>query len=388
MAVWLKAVFDYGMNQEEIYHYTKAMLKSGVQLDFSYLKGFIVDKHSTGGIGDKVSIILAPLLAACGCYVPMLAGRGLEHTGGTIDKLETIPGYQIALDIKKFSTIVENVGASIMSQTIEICPADRKIYKLRDVTNTVASFPLICGSIMSKKIAEGIQVLVLDIKVGNGAFMKTLNEGKRLGSLLKQVGNTYGIQVETAYTNMNQPLGNSAGLWCEILESVECLKGNGPNDVMRVVYHLGEMVLKLVGFQYPQEMLKIAISDGSALKKFKEMVEAHGGSTASLDDSNTHTPKYSEKVYAERDGYIISMNTLSLGMAIKHLGGGCTTKMHGLDPTVGIVFHKKVGDKVNNGDILLEYFCSQKDKFIFAKKILQDVYDIDSEIVDPISLVY
>ena len=224
MTIWLKTVFDHGMNHEETLNYTQSMLNSGIILDFSHLPGFVIDKHSTGGVGDKVSIILAPLLATCGCYVPMLAGRGLGHTQGTIDKLESIPGYRSSLSLLEFQQIVQDVGISIMTQTEEICPADRKIYTLRDLTGTVASFPLICGSIMSKKIAEGIQGLVLDIKVGNGAFMKTLSKARELGLLLKGVGELYGIKVSTSFTDMNQPLGNTAGLWCEIVESVECLK--------------------------------------------------------------------------------------------------------------------------------------------------------------------
>ncbi len=247
MTMWLKAVFDHGMNQEETLKYTQSMLNSGVTLDFSNLPGFVIDKHSTGGVGDKVSIVLAPLLAACGCYIPMLAGRGLGHTQGTIDKLETIPGYRPSLSLLEFQQMVQDVGISIMAQTEEICPADLKIYALRDVTGTVASLPLICGSIMSKKIAEGIQGLVLDIKVGNGTFMKSLSQAKELGALLKGVGELYGMNVSTSFTDMNQPLGNTAGLWCEIVESIECLKGNGPDDVMSVVYHLGEKALKIAG---------------------------------------------------------------------------------------------------------------------------------------------
>ena len=185
MTSWLKVVFDHGMDHKETLNYTRTMLKSGAQLDFSHITGFVLDKHSTGGVGDKVSIVLAPLLAACGCYIPMLAGRGLGHTQGTIDKLETIPGYHPSLSLTEFKHIVENIGLSIIEQTHDICPADRKIYALRDVTNTIASFPLICGSIMSKKIAEGLDGLVLDIKVGNGAFMKTLDDAKKLGSILK-----------------------------------------------------------------------------------------------------------------------------------------------------------------------------------------------------------
>ena len=211
MTIWLKAVFDQGMNHEETMNYTQSMLNSGAHLDFSHLPGYVIDKHSTGGVGDKISLILGPLLAACSCYVPMLSGRGLGHTQGTIDKLETIPGYRLSLSLSEFQHMVQDVGISIMEQTEEICPADRKIYALRDVTDTVASFPLICGSIMSKKIAEGIQGLVLDIKVGNGAFIQTLSDAKALGALMHDVGKLYGLKISICYTGMDQPLGNTAG---------------------------------------------------------------------------------------------------------------------------------------------------------------------------------
>ena len=256
MTAWLNAVFQNGMSHEETLDYTRAMVNSGVTLDFSHLPGYVLDKHSTGGVGDKVSLVLGPLLASCRCYVPMLAGRGLGHTGGTIDKLESIPGYKTALSLTEFQKVVETVGVSIMEQTKEICPADRKIYALRDVTNTVASNSLICGSIMSKKIAEGVQGLVLDIKVGNGAFMKSLEQAKNLGILLKEVGELYGLKVSTCFTDMNQPLGKTAGLWCEVLESIECLQGNGPSDLMEVVYHLGSKALEIAGIKKPLEKLK------------------------------------------------------------------------------------------------------------------------------------
>ena len=388
MASWLKAVFHHGMNHEETLHYTCTMVKSGVQMDFSHLSGFVLDKHSTGGVGDKVSLILGPLLAVCGCYVPMLSGRGLGHTQGTIDKLESIPGFRSSLSIPEFKQIVEDVGISIMGQTEEICPADRKIYALRDVTNTVASFPLICGSIMSKKIAEGIQGLVLDVKVGDGAFMKSISEAEELGSLLKEVGELHGLKVSVCFTDMNQPLGNTAGLWCEVQESLECLKGNGSDDLMNVVYHLGKEALKLAGIKNQEELLKTAIVDGSALKIFREMVEAHGGSLERLNNPDTHSPKFIEKIYANRDGYIRSMDTLSLGIAIVHLGGGRIQNTDVLDPSVGIIFHKKIGDVINDGDILMEYFCSEKNKFNLGDDLFQKIYNIDLEDKIPQSLIY
>ena len=388
MTIWLKAVFDHGMNHEETLNYTQSMLNSGAQLDFSHLPGYVIDKHSTGGVGDKISLILGPLLAACSCYVPMLSGRGLGHTQGTIDKLETIPGYRLSLSLSEFQQIVQDVGISIMAQTEEICPADRKIYALRDVTDTVASFPLICGSIMSKKIAEGIRGLVLDIKVGNGAFMNTLSKAKELGMLLNSVGELYGINVSTSFTDMNQPLGNTIGLWCEVMESIECLKGNGPDDVMSVVYHLGKEALKIAGIYNPEEQLRIAIADGSAIDKFRQMVKAHGGSLESLDNPETHKPLFLQEVCAETEGYISFMNTFELGKAVVHLGGGRLHKEDTLDPTVGIVFHKKLGDSVHEGEPLLEYFCSDKYKFKSGKLYFKEAIQIKSKLPAPIELIY
>ena len=379
MTKWLEAVFEQGMNRAETMAYTKSMLNSGARLDFSHLSGYVVDKHSTGGVGDKVSLVLGPLLAACGCYVPMLAGRGLEHTGGTIDKLESIPGYKTALSLTEFQNIVETVGVSIMEQTAEICPADRKIYALRDVTNTVASIPLICGSIMSKKIAEGIQGLVLDIKVGNGAFMKTLSQAKELGTLLKEVGELYGLKVSTCFTDMNQPLGNTAGLWCEVLESVECLKGNGPDDLMAVVYCLGESALTLAGVNNPIRKLESAISDGSALEKFKQMVTAHGGSLRSSDETSVHEPKFRKKIFAEKEGFITGMNTLELGIAVTRLGGGRHQIENKLDFTSGICLYKKKGNKINKGEEIAEVFCSDEKELEIGSKIVKKTFRIDNK---------
>ena len=379
MTTWLNAVFQNGMSHEETLEYTKVMLNSGITLDFSHLDGLVLDKHSTGGVGDKVSIILAPLLASCGLYVPMLAGRGLGHTQGTIDKLEAIPGYKTALSLTDFQQIVEKVGVSIMEQTEEICPADRKIYALRDVTNTVASFPLICGSIMSKKIAEGIQGLVLDIKVGNGAFMKTISEAKELGELLKTVGELYGLKVSICLTDMNQPLGNTAGLWCEVLESVECLKGNGPSDLMQVVYHLGQKALDIAGIENSKEKLKSNIKNGKALKKFKEMVIAHGGGAEMFGTPQLHEPEFRKEIFAKEDGLIVEMDTLQLGQAVVQLGGGRIQKNDKIDYSTGILFHRKIGEFIEKGTPFLEYFCSDPVKFKSGGNLLKNIFTIQTQ---------
>ena len=388
MTTWLNAVFQNGMSHEETLDYTRAMVNSGVTLDFSHLPGYVLDKHSTGGVGDKVSLVLGPLLASCKCYVPMLAGRGLGHTGGTIDKLESIPGYKTALSLTEFQKIVETVGASIMEQTKGICPADRKIYALRDVTNTVASNSLICGSIMSKKIAEGVQGLVLDIKVGNGAFMETLEQAKGLGKLLKEVGELYGLKVSTCFTDMNQPLGNSAGLWCEVCESVECLKGNGPADLMAVVYHLGKSALEIAGIENPEEKLKSNIENGKALEKFNEMVDAHGGAFESIADSATHKPKYKKIIIAEDDGFITHLNTLEFGKAVVQLGGGRLAIGDKLDYSTGIQFYKKIGQTVSKGETLAEVFCSNIGKLEIGYSMICNAYRIEKNISTSLQLIY
>tara|TARA_B100000315_G_scaffold249780_1_gene281533 strand:- start:174 stop:1001 length:828 start_codon:yes stop_codon:yes gene_type:complete len=275
-----------------------------------------------------------------------------------------------------------------MEQTREICPADRKIYALRNSTGTVASLPLICGSIMSKKIAEGIQGLVLDIKVGNGAFMKTLSQAKELGSLLREVGELYGLKVSLCFTDMNQPLGNTAGLWCEVFESIECLEGNGPDDLMAVIYCLGESALTLAGVDDPIGKLESAISDGSALEKFKQMVTAHDGLPRSSDETSVHEPKFRKKIFAEKDGFITGMNTLELGNAVIRLGGGRVKKDDILDPTVGIIFHKKVGDIVHAGERMLEYFCSNPNKFETGANLFKSIFTVQPNEPNSPSLFY
>ena len=389
MTNWLKAIYHEGMNNEETLSYTQCMLNSGITLDFSYLNAYVIDKHSTGGVGDKVSFILGPILAVCGFYVPMLAGRGLEHTGGTIDKLESIPGYDVSLKIKDFKSNVEKNGISIMSQTDEICPADKKIYALRDMTKTVSSFPLICGSIMSKKIAEGIQGLLLDVKIGNGAFMKTLSDGKKLGGLLTRVGELYGIKVIPCYTNMDQPLGDYAGLWCEIMESIECLKGNGPDDLMELVYYLTEQAFNLSGVDFDLDRIKYIINEGLALDKFHDMVLAHGGSIESFENEKLNLPKFRGEIHSMETGYISFMDTRKIGMVLTNLcNGNDKGKINGLDFSAGIKFHKKIGNYIEKNEIVMEYFCSNKANFEKCKLELDKTFNVQIEKQSLMKLIY
>ena len=281
MTEFLKAVKDNGMNMDETISLTKTMIDSGEKMDFSHLNSYVADKHSTGGVGDKVSLILGPLMASLGITIPMIAGRSLGHTGGTIDKLETIPGFKTDLSIQEFKNCIEKIGLCIMSQTDSICPADKKMYALRDVTNTIDSMPLICGSIMSKKIAEGIRGLVLDIKIGNGAFMKNLKEGKDLASKLIKVGGAFNVSTDVIFSNMDQPLGRTAGMWCEVNESINAMNGEGAEDLMNVVYNLGTKMLlqaKIVKSATEARQIQIEnIRNGKALKKFQQMIKNQSG---------------------------------------------------------------------------------------------------------------
>ena len=348
MTSWLKAIFNNGMNIDETIAYTSSIVNSGTKLQFNNLDRYIVDKHSTGGIGDKVSIILGPILAACDCYVPMIVGRHLGHTGGTLDKLESIPGYNGLLSTNRFREIVKNVGISIIGQTDEICPADRKIYTLRGQTNTVASFPLICGSIMSKKIAEGIQGLVLDIKTGNGAFIPDSKEAKKLGNLLSLIGKEFDVDVKYATTDMNQPLGNYAGLLCEVYESIKCLKGDGPKDLMDIIFHLGEIALTMAGQDNPRKRMVEVINDGSAFEILCKMIFEHGGDYKKINFNYTN----SIDIKSSDEGYLKYIDTKKIGSIINFL----TISNDRLDNNAGIKFFKKNGDSVKQGDIICRVF--------------------------------
>ncbi|MBC8346096.1 MAG: thymidine phosphorylase [Candidatus Marinimicrobia bacterium] len=381
MTLFLKAIHTHGMTDEETITLTELMLNSGEQIQFSGMDAYIADKHSTGGVGDKVSIVLGPLMAAAGLAIPMLSGRSLGHTGGTTDKLETIPGFQTSLTLNQFKANVETHGLCIMGQTETICPADRKMYALRDVTNTIDSIPLICGSIMSKKIAEGIQGLVLDIKTGNGAFMKTVEDATALGRMLQIVGKAFNVKTDVIYSSMNQPLGRTAGLWCEIAESITALKGEGTKDLMDVVFELGSKLLVQAGITRGEtaavSIQENLIQSGKAYDKFEEMVKAQGGDMSNADQ--LHQPKFELIVSAKTSGYIESMDTLNIGWAGVELGCGRRQKDDILDPTAGIEFTAKIGEKVSKGDPLFRCFNSNENKLNSAINYLQDSTQIGPE---------
>ena len=390
MGKFLKSIHLKGMEIDEIVSLTKIMIDSGETIDFSNLESYVADKHSTGGVGDKVSIILGPVLAALGIAVPMLAGRSLGHTGGTIDKLETIPGFRTDLSIADFKKNVERSGLCIMSQTNTICPADKKIYALRDVTGTIDSNPLICGSIMSKKIAEGIDGLVLDIKIGNGAFMRTLAKGKQLGNLLKYVGEKFNVTTNVVYSNMDQPLGKTAGMWCEINESIQALKGNGAIDLMDVVFELGNKLIIDSGLTDTRskatEMQIQCIDSGNAYDKFEEMVFNQGGYIGKTSELNE--PLFSKKVISEKNGFIKSFDTTALGWAAVQMGCGRINKNDNLDNTAGIAFNAKVGDQVNKGDFIMQCFGSDENKVDQAYSQLKETFQIAEEKVESQAMVF
>ncbi|MEO2159870.1 MAG: thymidine phosphorylase [bacterium] len=381
MTPFLKAVHAHGMTDQETIILTDIMLNSGDRLAFSNMDAYVADKHSTGGVGDKVSMVLGPIMAAAGLAIPMLTGRSLGHTGGTTDKLETIPGFQTSLTLDQFKANVETHGICIMGQTESICPADRKMYALRDVTDTIDSIPLICGSIMSKKIAEGIQGLVLDIKTGNGAFMKTIDQARSLGQMLQKVGEAFHVKTDVVYSSMNQPLGRTAGLWCEMDESIAALKGDGAKDLMDVVFELGSKLLVQAGIIRGETatvtMQENLIQSGKAYDKFEEMVSVQGGDLSQI--KKLHQPKFELIVSAKSSGYVESMDTLNIGWAAVELGCGRRQKDDILDPTAGIEFMAKIGDEVQKGDPLFRCFNSNENKLNSALNYLLDSARIGSE---------
>ncbi|MEJ1971019.1 MAG: thymidine phosphorylase [Lacunisphaera sp.] len=352
----LMAIFWRGMSSQETAWLTHAMTHSGEVIDLHDIPGAKVDKHSTGGVGDKVSLILAPLAAACGLKVPMMSGRGLGHTGGTLDKLEAIPGFKVQLSIPEFRAILKKVGCAMIGQTPQVVPADRKLYSLRDVTGSVECIPLICASIMSKKLAEGIDSLVLDVKFGKGAFMKTKDEALTLARTMVDVGKAAGKPVWAQLTAMNQPLGRAAGNSTEVIESIECLRGRGPADLMEVTYCLTGHMLVLGGLAPDQagarKKLEAAIADGSALQKFRDMCTAQGGDARVIDDYGilpTAKKLLEVKAGAEAAGFVSEVDALKCGHAVMVLGGGRAAVTDLIDHAVGITDLIKIGEPVQPG---------------------------------------
>lgn len=386
MAIWFN-----GMATEETRLLTQAMLESGDRLDLSDIPGVKVDKHSTGGVGDKVSIPLAPLVASLGIPVPMISGRGLGHTGGTLDKLEAIPGYTVELDEGRFKEQLREVGCVIAGATGDIAPADRRIYALRDVTDTVDSIPLIAGSIMSKKIASGTDALVMDVKTGAGAFMREEEDAVALARALVDIAHGSGMEAVAVISDMNQPLGRKIGNALEIEESVELLRGEGPADLLELVLAIGSQMVVMAGLAgTPEEarpLLEAKIADGSALERFRAMVEAQGGDGSVVDDF-TVMPQaaYRVDVPAPRSGVVASMAADELGIASMMLGGGRATKDDELDHAVGLVLHKKVGDPVEEGESLLTIHSNREDVSDVVDLVLDNIRIADT--AEPVELVH
>jgi pyrimidine-nucleoside phosphorylase len=375
VSAWLMAVVLRGMTRSETAALTDAMLRSGEVLDLSSLSAKKVDKHSTGGVGDKTSLVLAPLAAAAGVAVPMISGRGLGHTGGTLDKLEAIPRFNVNLSVSDFRRVLETCGCAMIGQTAEIAPADRKLYALRDVTGTVESPYLICASIMSKKLAEGIDALVLDVKTGSGAFMKSEKDAAFLAELMVETGERMGKQVVAVMTDMDQPLGNMIGNALEVAEVIDLLRGGGPEDLRELCLHLAGWMLHLGGASKTvaegKQISAQLISSGKALERFRQMVDLQGGDPRAIDDPDK-LPKarYTMKVPVEKAGYLASMQCEQIGTACVILGGGRERKEDSVDPSVGIVLHKKVDDRVETGEPLATIHYNDEARAARAEQLI------------------
>ena len=354
----LMAIVLRGMSPEETAALTDAMVRSGIRVEYPAVTGTPVDKHSTGGVGDKTSLILAPLAAACGAYVPMMSGRGLGHSGGTLDKLEAIPGFRTGLSLSELRRALSEVGCAMIGQTDEIAPADKKLYALRDVTGTVESIPLICASIMSKKIAEGIGGLVLDVKTGSGAFMKTLPDSRRLAESLVAIGLASGVRTEALITNMEAPLGRMVGNSLEVIESIETLKGQGPRDVEDLSVLLAARMLIVAGLEDDESAavtrVRAALASGAGVEKLKAIIQFQGGDPRVVDryDLLSRAPE-NRDVVAQADGYISALLAEEIGRAAVSLGAGRGKLDDVIDPGVGIEIVAHVGESVRRGQPVL-----------------------------------
>jgi pyrimidine-nucleoside phosphorylase/thymidine phosphorylase len=384
MAAWLMATWLRGLSLDETAALTEAMLHSGVVLDLSGLPGKKVDKHSTGGVGDKTSLILAPVVAAGGLTVPMISGRGLGHTGGTLDKLESIPGFNVNLSLDQFRHVLRECGLGLIGQTAEIAPADKKIYALRDATSTVESIGLISASIMSKKLAEGIDALVLDVKTGSGAFMKREEDAVRLAEIMVDTGKRMGKKVVALITDMDQPLGRAAGHSVEIIECIDVLNGQGPGDLRDLsielsawMFYLGERTKSL---DEGRRLAESMIASGKAREKFKQGIELQGGDVRVIDEPQ-RLPKARAQVdvLSGSEGYITGTNCEHFGTALAMLGGGREKKEDGIDPGVALEFHKRIGDGIKKGESLATIHYNADGKLGEAKAMVAASYLIAPE---------
>jgi pyrimidine-nucleoside phosphorylase len=395
-AALLMAIFANGMDARETQFLTQAMLHSGEVLDFSEIELPKVDKHSTGGVGDKTSLILAPLAAAAGACVPMISGRGLGHTGGTLDKLEAIPGYRVHLSLAEFRVILKRVGFAMMGQTAEIAPADKKLYAMRDATATVEAIPLIVASIMSKKLAAGLDALVLDVKTGSGAFMRDEEQARRLAHALVETGNLSGVRTEALLTDMGQPLGQMVGHAAEVRECIEILRGDF-NERARPTLELSlELAARMVflaklepSLEMARERVRRVLDSGAALERFRDNVSAQGGDARVCDDPQALLPltPHEVKVESPRAGFIAGIKTAEIGLTVSALGGGRIRIEDTIDPAVGFRVEAQIGDEVAGGQALGLLYCREASAATAAVARIQAAYEITDEPVKPPTLI-
>ena len=388
----MMAIFFKGMNERETADLTMAMANSGEILDLSAIDGIKVDKHSTGGVGDSVTLVLAPLVASLGIPVAKMSGRGLGHTGGTIDKLETFKGFSVELDNDTFINNVNNIKIAIAGQTKSLAPADKKLYALRDVTATVDNISLIASSIMSKKIASGADAIVLDVKVGDGAFMKNLQDAKALAKEMVTIGEQLGRRTVAIISNMDQPLGFAIGNALEVKEAIDTLKGNGPKDLEELVLEIGsQMVIlgkKAKSVEEAKKLLRENLTNGKALNKLKELVEAQGGDSSIIDNEELMPKsKYQLSITSDREGYVSKICSEEVGLLAMELGAGRKTKDSIIDLSVGIVLKKKIGDKVEKGEELATIYCNNEKDGSSVLNKLKDVIVV-SDVYEQYKLIY
>jgi pyrimidine-nucleoside phosphorylase len=388
MSALAMAILFNGMSPEELAAWTRAMLESGELMDFSDIAARKVDKHSTGGVGDKISIPLAPLVAACGVAVPMMSGRGLGHTGGTLDKLESIPGFETGLDPERFREILTAHGLVLAGQSGSLAPADQKLYSLRDVSGTVPSIPLIASSIMSKKLAEGLDGLLLDVKTGAGALMKEIGKSRELARTMVSIGESYGVNTIAFITSMEQPLGSEVGNANEIKESIDVLRGDGPDDVTELTMTFAEAMLILGGVDGGRHLLKETIESGAALEKFIEVTIAHGGDPRVIEDPTLLPRAEGEAVLAAPyDGYVTRCDALTIGSAAVRIGAGRATKDDVIDPGVGVSVVAKLGDRVSAGDPLARVRYNDEARWAAQRNALASAWEVSNEQAEPPRLV-
>ncbi len=382
ISAWLMAVYFKGLTEEETAYLTEAMIKSGEVIDFGDLTDSIVDKHSTGGVGDKVTITLIPLLAAAGVPVAKLSGKGLGHTGGTIDKLESIPNFNTKLTIEELIAQVKKINVAIASQTQNLTPADGKLYALRDVTATVDSMPLIASSVVSKKIASGAKNIVLDVKYGSGAFMKTPEDAVELSKLMVNIGKILNKSITAVITSMEEPLGRAVGNSLEIIESIEFLKGNiTEGDVAELTYSFASIALVQLGIYHDRNAakayLKELVHEGKALEKFKELIASQGGNPEIVDNYDLFDlPEYKVECEAKKSGYVYNIDAYKIAYACKILGAGRDRKTDPIDYSVGVFLNKKSGEGVNEGDVLYTIYSNDPEKTKIAQKYCDEAFDI------------